>query len=191
MRQPLAGAVQLVAPGPPPYGGPSRHQARADEEAVMGGPGSGRRSDKRCVTECRVLSVGELAGLGRREKHPTGEIIWVAARSQIAQARLLYTISEEHWPQGPDLWVLALRYWPKLHAPRVASASSSARSPAWPAVPAAMSRCASSTPRPAPSTSSVGPATIWSTAGDPGPTASPSCRSPWVLCWRVSMQPTP
>ena len=116
MRQPLAGAVQLVAPGPPPYAGPARHQARADEDALMGGPGSGRRPDKTCVTECRVLSVGELAGLGRREKHPTGEIIWVAKRSHTTLARLLYTVSEEHWPQGPDLWVLALRYWPKLNA---------------------------------------------------------------------------
>ena len=156
----------------------------------MGGPGSGRRPDKRCVTECRVLSVGELAGLGRREKHPTGEIIWVAARSQIAQARLLYTISEEHWPQGPDLWVLALRYWPKLNAPRVASASSSARSPASPSAPTATSRCASSTPRRELSTSSVGPAMISSIASDRDPTPSASCRPPWVLCWRVSMPTT-
>jgi hypothetical protein len=62
----------------------------------MGGPGSGRRPDKTCVCQCRVLSVGELAGVGRREKHPTGEILWVAKRSRTTQARLIYTITEEH-----------------------------------------------------------------------------------------------
>jgi hypothetical protein len=82
----------------------------------MGGPGSGRRPDKRCVSECRVLSVGELAGGGRRQLHPTGEIVWVATRSRTTQARLIYTITEEHWPQGPDLTVLALRYWPTVSA---------------------------------------------------------------------------
>jgi hypothetical protein len=63
-----------------------------------------------------VLSVGELAGVGRRQSQPTGEIIWCAQRSYTTQARLLYTITEEHWPVGPDLWVLALRYWPTLGA---------------------------------------------------------------------------
>ena len=82
----------------------------------MGGPGSGRRPDKTCVSECRVLSIGELAGVGRRQLHPAGEILWVAKRSRATQARLLYTITEEHWPQGPGLWVLALRYWPSLNA---------------------------------------------------------------------------
>ena len=52
----------------------------------------------------------------RRQKKPTGEIVWVAQRSRTTQARLIYTISEEHWPQGPDLSVLALRYWPTLSA---------------------------------------------------------------------------
>ena len=82
----------------------------------MGGPGSGRRPDKTCVTECRVLSIGELAGVARRQLHPTGEIVWRAQRSHTTQARLLYAITEEQWPQGPDLWVLALRYWPTLGA---------------------------------------------------------------------------
>jgi hypothetical protein len=83
---------------------------------MMGGPGSGRRPDKTCVSECRVLSIGELAGVARRQLHPAGEILWVAKRSRTTRARLLYTITEEHWPQGPDLWVLALRYWPTLSA---------------------------------------------------------------------------
>jgi hypothetical protein len=82
----------------------------------MGGPGSGRRPDKTCVWQCRVLSIGELAGVARRQLHPTGEILWLAKRSRTTQARLLYTVSEEHWPQGPDLTVLALRYWPTLSA---------------------------------------------------------------------------
>jgi hypothetical protein len=69
-----------------------------------------------CVSECRVLSIGELAVHGRRQTPPSGEIVWVAQRSGTTQARLIYTISEEHWPQGPDLWVLALRYWPTLSA---------------------------------------------------------------------------
>ena len=80
----------------------------------MGGPGSGRRPDKRCVSECRVLSIGGLAGGARRRPQPTGEINWVGQRSRATLARLSYTITEEHWPQGPDLWVLALRYWPTL-----------------------------------------------------------------------------
>jgi hypothetical protein len=63
-----------------------------------------------------VFSVGELAGVDRRQLHPVGEILWVAKRSRATQARLLYTISEDHWPPGPDLWVLALRYWPSLDA---------------------------------------------------------------------------
>ena len=82
----------------------------------MGGPGSGRRPDKTGVSECRVLSIGELAGVARRKMHPTGEIVWVAKRSRQTQARLVYTVSPEHWPQGPVLWVLALRYWPTMDA---------------------------------------------------------------------------
>jgi hypothetical protein len=82
----------------------------------MGAPGSGRRPDKTCVSECRVLSVGELAARGRCQTKPCGEILWLAKRSRATQARLLYTVSEEHWPQGPDLTVLALRYWPTLSA---------------------------------------------------------------------------
>ena len=82
----------------------------------MGGPGSGRRPDKSCVWQCRLLSIGELAGVARRQLHPTGEIVWRAQRSHTTQARLLYTITEEQWPPGPDLWVLALRYWPTLNA---------------------------------------------------------------------------
>jgi hypothetical protein len=77
----------------------------------MGGPGSGRRPNKTCVTDCRVLTVAELAGATRRHTHPTGEIAWVAKRSGKTQARLSYAISEECWPEGPHLWVLALRYW--------------------------------------------------------------------------------
>jgi hypothetical protein len=77
----------------------------------MGGPGSGRRPDKICVSDCRVLSVAELAGKGRRHTHPTGEIAWVAKRSGKTRAHLSYAISEECWPDGPHLWVLALRYW--------------------------------------------------------------------------------
>jgi hypothetical protein len=82
----------------------------------MGGPGSGRRPDKTCISECRLLSVGELAARSRRQTKPSGEIVWVAKRSGATQARLIYTITEEHWPQGPDLSVLALRYWPTLSA---------------------------------------------------------------------------
>ena len=82
----------------------------------MGGPGSGRRPDKRCVSECRVLSVGALAARSRHQRRPAGEIAWVARRSHATQARLIYTITEEHWPPGPDLTVLALRYWPTLSA---------------------------------------------------------------------------
>ena len=63
-----------------------------------------------------MLSIGELAGVARRQSQPTGEIIWRAQRSHTTQARLLYAITEEQWPQGPDLWVLALRYWPTLGA---------------------------------------------------------------------------
>jgi hypothetical protein len=83
---------------------------------MIGGPGSGRRPDKTCVSECRVVSIGELAGGARRRPHPAGEIVWVAQRSRETQARLTYTITEEHWPPGPDLSVLALRYWPTLSA---------------------------------------------------------------------------
>jgi transposase-like protein len=82
----------------------------------MGAPGSGRRPDKRSVSECRVLSIGELAARSRRQRKPTGEIAWVAQRSRATQARLTYTITVEHWPPGPDLSVLALRYWPTLSA---------------------------------------------------------------------------
>lgn len=82
----------------------------------MGGPGSGRRPDKTCVSECRMLSLGELAAGTRRQTKPCGEIVWVAQRTGATQARLIYTITEEHWPQGRDLWVLALRYWPTLSA---------------------------------------------------------------------------
>ena len=116
MRQSPFDQVQLATPAPPPHARQGRRQARADEEALMGGPGSGRRPDKRCVSECRMLSIGALAGGARRRLHPTGEIIWVATRSRVTLARLLYTITAEHWPQGPDLWVLALRYWPTMSA---------------------------------------------------------------------------
>jgi hypothetical protein len=63
-----------------------------------------------------VLSIGELAARSRRQNKPGGEIVWVAKRSGTTQARLTYTIRQEHWPQGPDLSVLALRYWPTLSA---------------------------------------------------------------------------
>src|ERR1035437_7356150 len=116
MRQPLAGGVPLVAPTPPPYACRSRHQARANKEALMGAPGSGRRPDKSCVSACRGASIGELAARSRRQRKPTGEIAWVAQRSRATQARLTYTITVEHWPPGPDLSVLALRYWPTLSA---------------------------------------------------------------------------
>lgn len=82
----------------------------------MGGPGSGRRPDKTCVSDCRVLSISELSAGARRQTHPTGEIVWVATRSGLTQARLCYTITEEHWPQGLHLAVLALRYWPTMTA---------------------------------------------------------------------------
>lgn len=77
----------------------------------MGGPGSGRRPAKICITDCRVLTVAELAGKVRRHTHPTGEIAWVARRSGKTKAHLSYAVSEECWPEGPHLWVLALRYW--------------------------------------------------------------------------------
>jgi hypothetical protein len=64
-----------------------------------------------------VLAISELAAGGRRLTHPAGEIVWIAMRSGTTQARLIYTITQEHWPPGPDLWVLALRYWPTLSAP--------------------------------------------------------------------------
>jgi hypothetical protein len=82
----------------------------------MGGPGSGRRPDKTCVSDCRVVSVAELAAHGRRKTHRCGEVVWIAKRSRVTRARLIYTITEEHWPLGPDLWVLALRYWHTLSA---------------------------------------------------------------------------
>ena len=82
----------------------------------MGGPGSGRRPDRTCVSECRVLSIGDLAARSRRSTKLAGEIVWVASRSRATQARLTYTITAEHWPPGPDLSVLALRYWPTLDA---------------------------------------------------------------------------
>jgi transposase-like protein len=83
----------------------------------MGGPGSGRRPAKICITDCRVLTVAELAGKARRRTYPTGEIAWVAKRSGETKARLSYAVSEEHWPDGPHLWVLALRYWCSPGAP--------------------------------------------------------------------------
>jgi hypothetical protein len=77
----------------------------------MGGPGSGRRPGNTSVTDCRVLTVAELAGGTRRHTQPTGEIAWVAKRSGETKAQLSYAVSEERWPEGPHLWVLALRYW--------------------------------------------------------------------------------
>jgi hypothetical protein len=40
---------------------------------MMGGPGSGRQPDKRCVAECRVLSVGALLARSRHQRRSAGE----------------------------------------------------------------------------------------------------------------------
>jgi hypothetical protein len=77
---------------------------------MMGGPGSGQRPQKMCVADCRLLSIGELVAAARRQTSPGGEIVWRARRSRATLARLTYTITQERWPEGPELTVLALRY---------------------------------------------------------------------------------
>lgn len=96
---------------------PGRRSAPHQGRPLMGGPGSGRPPAKTCITDCRVLTVAELAGKARRLSHPAGEIAWVAKRSGETKAHLSYAISEECWPEGPHLWVLALRYWRSPDAP--------------------------------------------------------------------------
>ena len=159
----------------------------------MGGPGSGRRPDKTCVSDCRVLSISELSAGARRQTHPTGEIVWVATRSGLTQACLCYTITEEHWPQGLHLAVLALRYWPTMTAAesreRVVLGGTGKPNLAY--CPRAVNgRCASSTHRPTPSTSSAGAATSSSIAHDPNQTALPNSRPLWAPCSKASLQST-
>ena len=75
----------------------------------MGGPGSGQRPSTFCVADCRCLSIAELEAAARRHP-PGGEAIWRARSGGEILAHLHFTISEEHWPQGTTLRVLALRY---------------------------------------------------------------------------------
>ncbi len=75
----------------------------------MGGPGSGQHPSKYSTRDCRVVSVGELLAAGRRHP-PGGEVIWRARADGQILGRLSYGVSEEHWPKGTDLRVLALRY---------------------------------------------------------------------------------
>ncbi len=75
----------------------------------MGGPGSGQRPSKYSTRDCRVVSMGELLA-GARRHPPGGEVIWRAKNDGQILGRLSYGVSEEHWPEGTDLRVLALRY---------------------------------------------------------------------------------
>ena len=81
----------------------------------MGGPGSGRRPSKFCVTDCRVLSITELEA-GARRHPPGGEVIWRAKDDGAVRGQLSYAIAEERWPEGTQLRVLALRYRPTPEA---------------------------------------------------------------------------
>ena len=78
---------------------------------LMGGPGSGQRPSKFCVTDCRVLSIAELVAAARRHP-PGGEVIWQAKDDGAVRGRLSYSIGEERRPEGTQLPVLALRYRP-------------------------------------------------------------------------------
>ena len=83
----------------------------------MGGLGSGRRPTRASVADCRVLEIGELCDAKRCARHPRGEIRWLSRRTGRTRARLFYVITEEPWPDGATLLILALRYQMTLTAP--------------------------------------------------------------------------
>ena len=151
----------------------------------MGGPGSGRRPDKRCVSECRVLSVGELAARSRRQRKPTGEIAWVAKRSRV-------TLGPPHLHDHRGALAAGsgpLGCSPCATGPPPSAAESRERiilvaeKPGLAYCPNCDEpRAQALRPTRRRSTSSVGAATISSIAADPDRTASPSCRPPWVHC---------
>ncbi len=156
----------------------------------MGGPGSGRRPDKTCVWQCRVLSIGELAGVARRQLQPAGEILWVAKRSRTTLARLLFTITEEHWPQGPDLWVLALRYWPTLSAAESRERIILCEKPGLAICPGCDEPLRKLYAPPGAEHFLCRGCHDLVYRRRPGPTTSPNCRPPWARCCRASMQTT-
>jgi transposase-like protein len=80
----------------------------------VGGPGSGRHRKGWRVSDCRVLSVSDLTGSGRRESQPSGEITW--RRGAVVQARLTFSISVARYPLDYDHWTMSLRYRKTMYA---------------------------------------------------------------------------
>ena len=81
----------------------------------MGGLGSGRRSWRLGVDECRALDLGELCDQGRWHTQAHGEVVWRARYDGATLARLSYAITGAATCQQRVVSQLSLRSprrWP-------------------------------------------------------------------------------
>jgi hypothetical protein len=82
----------------------------------MGGPGSGRRSRKTSIADCRALDVGELCDGGAARAKPRGDLVWKDSRSGAIRAALAYVFIEGEPDVGFADGALAYLYWPTPQA---------------------------------------------------------------------------